>query len=101
MKLTDVKCKSGLRAAAAVLLLAAMPTTAQDFSIDHYVTAGGGELFSSGGDFQLSGTIGQFDATEARALSGGEWTLTGGFWGFSLEELADFLFIDRFEATDN
>ena len=48
----------------------------------------------------LSGTIGQWDATEARALSGGQWRLTGGFWGMTLEELADFLFRDRFQQDN-
>ncbi len=39
---------------------------------------GGGCTFSAGGGYQLGGTIGQPDAG---ALSGGGYTLTGGFWG--------------------
>ncbi len=81
-------------------MLAAAPVMAgNDYSITHWTIAGGGTLEASGGDWQLAGTIGQWEATEARALSGGQWRLTGGFWGFSLEELADFLFQDRFEAS--
>ncbi|MFH1107874.1 MAG: dockerin type I domain-containing protein [Planctomycetota bacterium] len=38
---------------------------------------GGGVMRSTGGDFELSGTIGQPDAG---AMSGGNFTLTGGFW---------------------
>lgn len=40
------------------------------------VDSGGGA--SSGGDYQLSGTIGQPDAG---TLSGGNYQLEGGFWG--------------------
>ncbi len=86
---------------AAVLLVAAPAAAGNDYSITHWTIAGGGTLEASGGDWQLAGTIGQWEATEARALSGGQWRLTGGFWGFSLEELADFLFQDRFEASTN
>ena len=38
---------------------------------------GGGETFSTGGEFELSGTIGQPDAG---VMEGGEFTLAGGFW---------------------
>ena len=39
---------------------------------------GGGYMFSTGGGYSLGGTIGQPDAG---TLSGGGYTLTGGFWG--------------------
>ena len=49
---------------------------AQDFDLDWFaVAAGGGE--SSGGDFELSATIGQPDAGDTL---GGDFALTGGFW---------------------
>ena len=35
-------------------------------------------MFSTGGDFRLGGTIGQLDA--GFAISGGIFSLTGGFW---------------------
>lgn len=38
---------------------------------------GGGVMRSNGGDLELSGTIGQCDAG---VMSGGDLTLTGGFW---------------------
>ncbi|MFW5816741.1 MAG: hypothetical protein ACOCVP_07765, partial [Wenzhouxiangella sp.] len=62
--------------------------------------AGGGVIESSGGDWTLSGTIGQWEATEARALSAGSWRLTGGFWASSLEALGDAIFQDRFQTLD-
>ena len=38
---------------------------------------GGGVMRSTGGDFELSGTIGQPDAG---VLTGGDFELSGGFW---------------------
>ncbi len=50
---------------------------AQPYAIDwHTVDAGGG--VSLGGQFEVSGTIGQHDA--GNALIGGSIELTGGFW---------------------
>lgn len=78
-----------------VLALAAGPASAE-FEITQWTIAGGGVIEASGGEWTLSGTIGQWEATEARALSGGPWRLTGGFWGGTLEELGDIIFRDRF-----
>lgn len=39
---------------------------------------GGGTMSASGGTYTLSGTIGQ---SEAGMVSGGPYTLNGGFWG--------------------
>jgi hypothetical protein len=50
---------------------------AQNYSIDWYKIAGGGGT-STGGAYQVSGTIGQPDANGA--LSGGQYSMTGGFW---------------------
>src|SRR3954462_1206003 len=50
---------------------------AQNYSIDWFTIDGGGGT-SSGGQYTLSGTIGQPDAG---TLSGGNYTLDGGFWG--------------------
>ena len=46
------------------------------YAIDWYTIDGGGGT-SSGGNYTLSGTIGQPDAG---TLSGGTYTLQGGFW---------------------
>jgi len=46
------------------------------FAIDWFTLDGGGGV-SSGGNFSLTGTIGQPDVG---ALSGGTYTLQGGFW---------------------
>jgi hypothetical protein len=46
-------------------------------NIDWYKISGGGGT-STGGGYQVSGTIGQPDA--GLAISGGNYSLTGGFW---------------------
>src|SRR5215469_13849843 len=56
-----------------------LPAWAQQYSINWYKVAGGGGN-SSGGNYSLSGTIGQPDASGA--LTGGNYSLTGGFWAF-------------------
>ena len=50
---------------------------AQTYSIDWFTIDGGGGN-STGGVYSVSGTIGQPDAGR---LSGGNFTLDGGFWG--------------------
>ena len=65
-----------------VLLLVAAPSArAQNFAIDWFSVAGGGNT-SDGGVFSVSGSIGQPDAG---TLSGGSFTLDGGFWGAASE----------------
>jgi len=50
---------------------------AQGYSIDWYKIAGGGGT-STNGQWSVTGTIGQPDASSA--MSGGNYSLTGGFW---------------------
>jgi len=50
---------------------------AQQYSINWFKVAGGGGT-STGGAYQVSGTIGQPDA--GGPMTGGTYTLTGGFW---------------------
>ncbi len=47
------------------------------FEINRFTIDGGGDMLSAGGGFELSGTIGQPDAG---LVSGGGFTLAGGFW---------------------
>ena len=56
---------------------AAVSTLGQEFDLLRSTIDGGGAMNSTGGDFELSGTIGQPDAG---LLSGGEFELSGGFW---------------------
>lgn len=62
-----------------LLLVGLMPVMgfSQNYTIDWYKIAGGGGT-STGGTYQVSGTIGQPDASAA--MTGGSYSLTGGFW---------------------
>jgi hypothetical protein len=61
----------------AVLLVPACLALAQNYSIDWHKIAGGGGS-SSGGQYSLSGTIGQHDAGGPATNS--EYSASGGFW---------------------
>jgi len=50
---------------------------AQSYSIDWYKVSGGGGT-STNGQYAISGTIGQHDASGP--MTGGNYSLTGGFW---------------------
>ncbi len=54
-----------------------MPAFAQSYSVDWFTIDGGGGT-STGGVYSVSGTIGQPDAGK---MSGGNFTIDGGFWG--------------------
>lgn len=56
---------------------AAAGSIAAEFELSWYSIDSGGALRSTGGEFELSGTIGQPDAG---ALAGGGFQLNGGFW---------------------
>ncbi len=58
-------------------LFATVGSHGQDYAIDWHTVGGGGEMWSTGGTYELGGTIGQPDAG---AMTGGDYTLTGGFW---------------------
>jgi len=58
------------------LWLCGTAVQAQNYSIDWFTIAGGGGT-STGGVFAVTGTIGQADAGH---MSGGNFTLDGGFW---------------------
>ena len=58
-----------------------LPSLAGGFAIDWHTIDGGGEQASSGGGFELAGTIGQHDASSFDVpMSGGGFELVGGFW---------------------
>jgi hypothetical protein len=58
------------------LLLIFISTALADFAIDRHTLVGGGGT-SSGGTYQLTGTIGQADAAN---FAGGNYEVFGGFW---------------------
>ena len=60
-----------------VLSLMALGASGGDFEMPRWTIDSGGTINSVGGDFELSGTIGQPDAG---VMEGGGFALTGGFW---------------------
>ena len=59
------------------LFILPLATSAQNYNIDWYKIAGGGGT-STGSVYSVSGTIGQPDA--GVAMTGGNYSVTGGFW---------------------
>jgi hypothetical protein len=47
------------------------------FDLPWYAIAGGGAMFTSGGPYDVSGTLGQ---SQAGPMAGGSFELIGGFW---------------------
>jgi hypothetical protein len=85
-----------IKAAAFLTILISALSLAQllggDFEfIKNTIDSGGGT--SSGGDFSLTGTIGQPDAS-LQASSGGGFRLEGGFW----TSVSDVILKDGFEG---
>ncbi len=63
---------------AIVVGMVLVPTVAADvYTIDWWTIDSGGAMWSTGDTYELSGTTGQHDAGE---MSGGSYTLSGGFW---------------------
>ena len=61
----------------AFVMLPLMPAFAQSFSIDWHTIDGGGGT-STGGVYQVSGTVGQPNA--GPTMSGATFSVSGGFW---------------------
>jgi len=66
-----------------------------DFVITKSTIDGGGGT-SSGGNFVLTGTIGQPDAS-LQSSTGGDYALAGGFWARIGEFVVELIFKDGFE----
>ena len=62
-----------------LLVAAAWSGSAQSYSIDWHTMDGGGAM-STNGQYSLRGTIGQPDA--GPTMSGGNFSVSGGFWHF-------------------
>lgn len=75
----QVTCPRGrIEIVVLMLLLGLVPAQAQtNFTIDWFKISGGGST-STGGIYAVNGTIGQPDAG---TMSGGNYTVVGGFWG--------------------
>ena len=75
--MSKTRCNMRLILSMGLLTVCGTALAGEPFAIDwHTIDAGGGT--STGGDFELTGTIGQHDASNT--LTGGDWELAGGFW---------------------
>lgn len=76
-----IACATHLKAwLVCLVLLAAVPVLAQsggDYGLSWTTIDGGGVTLSAGGAYTLGGTAGQADAGR---MTGGPYTLAGGFW---------------------
>lgn len=61
------------------LLGAARASLAEDLGLPWFTIDNGGSMLSTGGNFELSGTIGQGDAG-VKSMTGGAFEVVGGFW---------------------
>ena len=66
------------RLAVLAILCSTALASAQDFDLSWFTIDGGGEMFTTGGVFELSGTIGQPES--GVVMSGGVFEMSGGFW---------------------
>jgi len=73
------RTRSRVSILAGLLLLGGVPRTLGQFETSWFTFDGGGDMWTTGGDFVLSGTIGQPDASTL-VMSGGNFELLGGFW---------------------
>ncbi len=62
----------------AALCITKTAVSLADYDLSWFTVDGGGDMWTTGGTFELSGTIGQPDA--GPVMTGGNFTLTGGFW---------------------
>jgi len=71
-------CTNSCRLSIGCAMLVALAVSAPaDFVLDWHTIDAGGSMRTAGGDFELSGTIGQPDAG---GMTGGDYALAGGFW---------------------
>jgi hypothetical protein len=70
-------------------VLAVGTASAQTFDLGWNTIDGGGAMWTTGGGFELSGTIGQPYAQTSPVMSGGTFTLTGGFWAAAIPIVGD------------
>jgi hypothetical protein len=68
----------GLGSARAAPMPRAGTQSGSGYDLSWYTIDGGGAMFSTGGSYSLGGTAGQPDAG---LLTGGGYSLLGGFWG--------------------
>jgi len=84
-----------------VVVLAALciQARAQTNSVDWHKVAGGGGMMSTGGVYSVGGTIGQHDS--GGPMTGGGYSLTGGFWALSVVQTPGAPMLKIFHSNTN
>lgn len=78
-----------LRRVLLILSVICLQSSAQNYSVNWYKISGGGGA-GNGGNFTMRGTIGQPEASANRALTGGNFSITAGFWSLYAVQQAGF-----------
>ena len=87
MNHTQLKSVRGL--ALGLTLVFSSVALAAEEDIDWRTIDGGGAVKTTGGGWELSGTIGQPDAGAPTGMSGGTFSLSGGYWSANIPCNAD------------
>jgi len=87
------KMNHKLRRMLALASLVASQSFAQYEIKKHTINSGGASM--SGGNYQLTASIGQVDASNA--MNSGSYNLTGGFWQPSSNASNEIIFANSFE----
>ena len=78
-----------VRFLSALAFLTPVAAIGQTYDLSWRTIDAGGDMWTTGGDFELSGTIGQPDASTT-VMAGGDFELIGGFWpGATVFQLGD------------
>jgi len=88
---TVIKHKKSL---SIILLGLVISQSFAQYEIKRYSINSGGQT-NSGGDYQISGSVGQVDASNQ--LTGGNYSLNGGFWHPNNASTDDLIFKNGFE----
>lgn len=91
-KINSINWKGALIVLLLLPFLGASSLLADDYDISWSTIDGGGGT-STGGNYSLSGTIGQPDAGE---MAGGDYVLAGGFWSGWIACWVDLPELERF-----
>jgi hypothetical protein len=63
------------------IVASALAQTGGGYDLTWSTIDGGGQMFSTGVNYELGGTIGQHDSgPQSGPLTGGDYSLVGGFW---------------------
>lgn len=74
--------------------LVALAQDGSGFNLSWVTIDSGGLTFGTGGSLELGGTAGQPDAGPVMTMSGGNYTLTGGFWVVAAPACSSFAAAD-------